>query len=1309
VPVVFKGQFLNEILGNLLSMRTSFQHDRDRDVAVWEDMLSVDPPNTSTADFYNMVRVRRMAAFDDVLREIDSNLTKFASDLKSTVDIEILDSKLQNGSYKPTCPHSRPTLHPKLYYDRFGRNFFETSTLLLADADFWSWNVCGTTDSNVRALLGSLNGPFPDELLKCVDNSKVANTEFHLTLSGLSMSVHAPLIAVKLYCFFGNTCLFASESILQRPSLVPINLAFSDIVSRSLSESPIVHGDIDFLDYEKGSPITVQLYFKHIASIKNRRLLFVLHRDTGQERSSSELGIASVTVGLDAFFCDEPKSVKLPLFNRLVHVDCNGDILGLERCSSLWASDVADHDILAFELSVVCVLEFQGILSPQKLNHRVDETLQSLSCQHLKNFLTDCNVPTCSVDANERFYIELVSHKAAKLQHNSEVRFHIVDLSCDSFFPVVFSGRASLICKGVYEISASVDWSVSENMCIVVEQCDTFLPICCLKVLKQQNQNANSCAFICMQHPDPSSTSVLIGFCHKIQTDEDAERFIPQFVNWRSRFIPAAGDLVFEGSRFGFERSEQLGCWVSFFESSSNKKEEQRINITNGNFDAVFDATNCICPVHQKPCQCVLKFDSALFEARRIFVCEDCVNSGHIQESTNKIICVASDGFISVKNAVEKLLPLYDPSWKLLEKLNQEIKVLQDYEIAAELEALQMGLDICLAKVRSFVLDVASQSIPKPSVLQALPASDVSLLYQWMDALCSERVNCINRITPHLFTAFSGLQQLGYAESLHPKKLGYIHLNGNDEHPDTLVWQLLNTDRSATDMNLFELAFDLNFVVCTRGYVNVAAREDAATVFVRRDVAGVDVSSGKVLKVGFEVNLKHESLSSIQHRDISIIAWLRQSCIPDVSIIPKDFNSQASSKELIDSNVDISDQDIELVNQQLLSLFSTSKLDYQGIDASNVSYTAACIIYSISHDDVFYRLRLDVLHVFPNPDGMMLAIKKIKDLSLLSVSPSEAYVSLPINEFGFLEKKVLAIVARFIFSQTYEVPLIVTGLLNTAGFPMTLGSDLPTIMKSRSRVDRYYCSRILGQSAIPGSDGQCGPNDGPQCKDCKTAQDVYMATHESSNLSYVHNLSDSLSSYAFMNSYTMQKMQVFIGDHIKLQVRTGDRAIVCTVVPDDMCFKDSVRLSSRSCAKLRLRLGDIVHAHRCKVSLAKRIIYRSDGPALSARILDSKDVVVFQNSIITVGDVFRFRSGEADCSVQILCTDPDGVCVVTSDTEMIPDVNIFEDTLHSGEITAAKKSFPSRGDMICLRRSDGDTQTLLRKRATSSRYLYSSE
>ncbi|CAJ1365611.1 unnamed protein product [Effrenium voratum] len=34
----------------------------------------------------------------------------------------------------------------------------------------------------------------------------------------------------------------------------------------------------------------------------------------------------------------------------------------------------------------------------------------------------------------------------------------------------------------------------------------------------------------------------------------------------------------------------------------------------------------------------------------------------------------------------------------------------------------------------------------------------------------------------------------------------------------------------------------------------------------------------------------------------------------------------------------------------------------------------------------------------------------------------------------------------------------------------------------------YYCGRVLGVRAIPGSDGRCGPADGPQCNSCKRFQ-----------------------------------------------------------------------------------------------------------------------------------------------------------------------------------------------------------------------------
>ena len=51
-----------------------------------------------------------------------------------------------------------------------------------------------------------------------------------------------------------------------------------------------------------------------------------------------------------------------------------------------------------------------------------------------------------------------------------------------------------------------------------------------------------------------------------------------------------------------------------------------------------------------------------------------------------------------------------------------------------------------------------------------------------------------------------------------------------------------------------------------------------------------------------------------------------------------------------------------------------------------------------------------------------------------------------------------------------------TGSLNRAGCVMTLGQGIGG--------QTLYCGRVLGRLAIPGSNGQCGPSNGPQCSDC---------------------------------------------------------------------------------------------------------------------------------------------------------------------------------------------------------------------------------
>mmetsp|Transcript_9194 Transcript_9194/g.9265 ORF Transcript_9194/g.9265 Transcript_9194/m.9265 type:complete len:505 (+) Transcript_9194:80-1594(+) len=55
---------------------------------------------------------------------------------------------------------------------------------------------------------------------------------------------------------------------------------------------------------------------------------------------------------------------------------------------------------------------------------------------------------------------------------------------------------------------------------------------------------------------------------------------------------------------------------------------------------------------------------------------------------------------------------------------------------------------------------------------------------------------------------------------------------------------------------------------------------------------------------------------------------------------------------------------------------------------------------------------------------------------------------------------------------------VIGPLLNRAKAPLELGTD-------EGYLDYYYCGRRLGSRAIPGSDGRCGPQNGPQCRDCR--------------------------------------------------------------------------------------------------------------------------------------------------------------------------------------------------------------------------------
>jgi len=65
-------------------------------------------------------------------------------------------------------------------------------------------------------------------------------------------------------------------------------------------------------------------------------------------------------------------------------------------------------------------------------------------------------------------------------------------------------------------------------------------------------------------------------------------------------------------------------------------------------------------------------------------------------------------------------------------------------------------------------------------------------------------------------------------------------------------------------------------------------------------------------------------------------------------------------------------------------------------------------------------------------------------------------------------------------------------ICNDEGAPIKLGSGGGAFL--------YYCGRLVGKSNLPGSDGYCGANNGPQCNSCLRYQDrVNQLSNETKN------------------------------------------------------------------------------------------------------------------------------------------------------------------------------------------------------------------
>jgi len=67
-------------------------------------------------------------------------------------------------------------------------------------------------------------------------------------------------------------------------------------------------------------------------------------------------------------------------------------------------------------------------------------------------------------------------------------------------------------------------------------------------------------------------------------------------------------------------------------------------------------------------------------------------------------------------------------------------------------------------------------------------------------------------------------------------------------------------------------------------------------------------------------------------------------------------------------------------------------------------------------------------------------------------------------------------------------------LHNDDGVPVFPGTARFAHIRGGGGRGKYYCGRKMGAAVIPGSDGRCGPNGGPQCPSCRRFQAVAAPT-----------------------------------------------------------------------------------------------------------------------------------------------------------------------------------------------------------------------
>ncbi|KAF9622662.1 hypothetical protein IFM89_032583 [Coptis chinensis] len=150
---------------------------------------------------------------------------------------------------------------------------------------------------------------------------------------------------------------------------------------------------------------------------------------------------------------------------------------------------------------------------------------------------------------------------------------------------------------------------------------------------------------------------------------------------------------------------------------------------------------------------------------------------------------------------------------------------------------------------------------------------------------------------------------------------------------------------------------------------------------------------------------------------------------------------------------------------------------------------------------------------------------------------------------------------------------------------------------------------------------------------------------------------DDTSSAVSMNPTTMDKLELFHGDTIRIKGKKR-RETVCLVLADETCEEPKIRINRVVRSNLRIRLGDIVSVHVCSdIKFGKRVHVLPIDDTIEGVTGDLFVPYVkpyFHEAYRPVrkGDHFIARGGMRSVEFKVIETDPPEYCVVAPDTEI---------------------------------------------------------